>query len=212
MLQLPATTTFSHLAYGLLSLSLDCSPPRSFSSKDWTAVDNAPFAVVSSTLFTQSHALVIKGKASQQKNKRLKRARQERQVQLIVLLCLPVVFSTSNSATPVRMSASRIAETRPPSPIYRSRVAECRYPAIPDVSIVLSAMNASTGLSLTGKSPMVLIGPPLVPLLDSGWVTRKDEQRVFQQNPSVHPISREEFSSSLKNCMNPRGFRWSALI
>ena len=207
-------TTFSGLAQGLLSLSLDCSPPRSFSSKDWTAVDNGTFVVVSSALFTQPHTFLIKDTASQQQNNKLKRATNERQIQLIILLCLPVFLSSSNSATHVTMSISRIAETRPESPIYRSRVTECRYPAIPDVSIVWAAMSASTGLSMTGKSAMALIAPPLMPLPNSGRVLRllKDEQRVFQQNPPVHPIPREEFSSSLKNCMNPRGFRWAAVI
>jgi hypothetical protein len=79
---------------------------------------------------------------------------------------LPVVFSSSSS-TPARMIGSRIAETRPKNPNYRSRVTECRYPAMPDVSLVLSSMKH---------------------------------------------FPREEFSSSIKDCQDPRGFRWSAII
>jgi hypothetical protein len=79
---------------------------------------------------------------------------------------LPVVFSSSSS-TPARMIGSRIAETRPKNPNYRSRVTECRYPAMPDVSLVLSSMKH---------------------------------------------FPREEFSSSIKDCQDPRDFRWSAII
>ena len=177
-------------------------------------MDNGTFVVVSSTLFTQPRPLSLKGQASEQKDNKLKWAPRERRIQLIILLCLPVFLSSLNSATQVTMSMSRIAETRPEIPIYRSRVAECRYPAIPDVSIVQASMNASAGLSITDKSATVLIVSSLVPLRNSGRVLRlsKHERRVFQQNPRTHPIPREEFSSSLKNCMNPRGFRWSAVI
>jgi hypothetical protein len=101
------------------------------------------------------------------KKEKLKRVSNDRRIQLIIFLCFPAVFSASNSATPVMTSTSRIAEIRPKNPIYRSRVTECRYPAIPDVSIVLTSMNH---------------------------------------------FPREEFSSNLKNCVDPRGFRWSAII
>jgi hypothetical protein len=160
-------TTFSRLAHRLLRLSLDCSPSRSFSNKDWTTVDNDIFVPMSSALSMQLRTLSIKDIASRTKNEKLKRVSNERRVQLIIFLCFPVVFSSSSSATPIKMSASRIAEIRPKNPIYRSRVAECRYPAIPDVSIVLSSMNH---------------------------------------------VPREEFFSNLKNCVDPRGFRWSATI
>jgi hypothetical protein len=115
----------------------------------------------------QLRTLSIKDKASQPKNEKVKRVSNERRVQLIIFLCFPVVFSASDSATPVKMSGSRIAEIRPKNPSYRSRVTECRYPARPDVSIVLSSMNH---------------------------------------------VPREEFFSNLKNCIDPRGFRWSAII
>ena len=133
-------------------------------------MDNDIFVPMSSTVSMQLRALSIKVKANRTKNEKLKRVSNERRVQLVILLCFPVVFSPSNSAAPVKMSASRIAETRPTNPInpiYRSRVTECRYPAIPDVSIVLSSMKH---------------------------------------------FPREEFSSNLKNCVDPRGFRWSATI
>jgi hypothetical protein len=29
---------------------------------------------------------------------------------------------------------------------------------------------------------------------------------------SMNPVPREEFSSNLKNCLDPRGFRWAAMI
>jgi hypothetical protein len=160
-------TIFSRLAHRLLSLSLDCSPSRSFSSKDWTALDNDIFVSMSSAVSMQLRALSTKDKASQPKKEKLKRVSNDRRIQLIIFLCFPAVFSASNSATPVMTSTSRIAEIRPKNPIYRSRVTECRYPAIPDVSIVLTSMNH---------------------------------------------FPREEFSSNLKNCVDPRGFRWSARI
>ena len=122
---------------------------------------------MSSAVSMQLRTLSIKDKASQSKNEKLKRVSNGPRVQLIIFLCFPVVFSSSNSANPVQISASRIAEIRPTNPIYRSRVTECRYPAIPDVSIVLSSMNH---------------------------------------------FPREEFSSNLKNCDDPRGFRWSTII
>ena len=130
-------------------------------------MDNDIFVPMSSAVSMQLRTLSIKDKASQPKKEKLKRVSNDRRIQLIILLCFPVVFSSSNSATPVMMSASRIAEIRPKNPIYRSRVTECRYPAIPDVSIVLTSM---------------------------------------------HHVPREEFSSNLKNCVDPRGFRWSAII
>jgi hypothetical protein len=169
----------------------------------------------------QLRTLAIKGKTSQ-KNEKLKRVSNERRIRLIVFLCLPVVFSSSNSPAPVMtMSASRIAETRPRHPIYRSRVTECRYPAVPEVSIVLSSvillrdpMNASTQLSMNGKSPTTAISSPLVPSINSGLALRlsKDERRAFQQNPSMNPVPREEFFSSLKDCVSSRSFQWSAII
>jgi hypothetical protein len=109
----------------------------------------------------------IEDNASRLKDEKVKRVSNERRVQLIVLLCLPVIFSSSQSATPVKMKASRIAEIHPTNPAYRSRVTECRYPARTDVSIVRSSMNH---------------------------------------------FPREEFFSTLKNCVDPRGFRWSAII
>lgn len=130
-------------------------------------MDNDIFVPMSSAVSMQLRTLSIKDKTSQPKNEKLKRVSNDRRVQLIIFLCLPVVFSSSNSATPVKIGALRIAETRPKNPIYRSRVTECRYPAVPDVSIVLSSMN---------------------------------------------PVRREEFFSNLKNCVDPRGFRWSAII
>ena len=130
-------------------------------------MDNDIFVPMSSAVSMQLRTLSIKDKASQPKNEKLKRVSNGPRVQLIIFLCFPVVFSSSNSATPVKMSASQIAEFRPTNPIYRSRVTECRYPAIPDVSIVLSSMNH---------------------------------------------FPREEFSSNLKNCDDPRGFRWSTII
>jgi hypothetical protein len=169
----------------------------------------------------QLRTLAIKGKTSQ-KNEKLKRVSNERRIRLIILLCFPVVFSSSNSPTPVMMmSASPIAETRPKHPIYRSRVTECRYPAVADVSIVLSSvillknpMNALTQLSMNGKYSTIATSSPLVPWINSGLPLRlsKDERRVFQQNPSMNAVPREEFFSSLKDCVSPRSFQWSAII
>ncbi len=129
-------------------------------------MDNEIFVPMSSIVSTQLRTLSIEDKGSQPKNQKLKRSSNERRVQLLMFLCLPVVFS-SPSSTPAKMSASRIAEIRPKNPSYRSRVTECRYPAIPDVSIVLSSMSH---------------------------------------------VPREEFSSNIKDCVDPRGFRWSAII
>jgi len=160
-------TTFSRLAHRLLRLSLALFTfPILFQTKIgqlWTTT----FVPMSSAVSMQLRTLSIKDKASQPKNEKLKRVSNERRVQLMIFLCFPVVFSSSNSATPFKMSGSRIAEIRPKNPSYRSRVTECRYPAIPEVSIVRSSMNH---------------------------------------------VPREEFSSNLKNCVDPRGFRWWAII
>jgi hypothetical protein len=45
-------------------------------------------------------------------------------------------------------------------------------------------MNASTWLSMNGKSPMISTTPPFVPSINSGRALRisKDERRVSQQN------------------------------
>ena len=130
-------------------------------------MDNDILAPMGSAVSMQLRTLSIKDKASQPNNEKHKRVSNDRRVQLMIFLCFPVVFSSSNSATPVKMNAARIAEIRPRNLIYRSRITECRYPATPDISIVLSSMNH------------------------------------FPQ---------EEFSSNLKNCVDPRGFRWSAVI
>jgi hypothetical protein len=54
-------------------------------------------------------------------------------------------------------------------------------------------MNASTRLSMNGKSPMISHAPPFVPSSSSGRALRlsKDERRVFQQNQesSLSPFS-----------------------
>jgi hypothetical protein len=109
----------------------------------------------------------MRSHANEGQHEKYHRGPNDRRVQLIVYLCLPVVFSSSNAATPIVMSASRIAESRPKHQGYRTRVTECRYPMMPEESIVLTSM---------------------------------------------HRAPREEFASSLKDCVNPRGFRWSAVI
>src|SRR5262245_27538037 len=114
----------------------------------------------------QLRTLSIEDKTSEPKLGKLKRMSTERRAQLILFFCLPVVFSSS-SPPPARMIGSRIAETGPKNPNYRSRVIECRYPAMPDVSLVLSSMKH---------------------------------------------FPREEFSSSIKDCADPRDFRWSTII
>jgi hypothetical protein len=45
-------------------------------------------------------------------------------------------------------------------------------------------MNASTWLSMNGKSPMISTAPPFVPSINSGRALRisKDERRISQQN------------------------------
>jgi hypothetical protein len=111
--------------------------------------------------------LSMTSKANEGQHEKYHRVSNERRVQLMIYLCFPVVLSSSNAATPMVMSASRMVESRPKNPAYRTRVTECRYPMMPDESIVLASMN---------------------------------------------PAPREEFASSLKDCVNPRGFRWSAVI
>ncbi len=125
------------------------------------------FVPTSSVVSMQLRTPSIRGKASEQKIEKHKRISKDRRVQLIIFFWFPVVFSSLKSVTPAMTSAARIIEPGPRNPSYRSRVTECRYPAIPDVSIVLSSMNH---------------------------------------------VPREEFFSNLKNCIDPRGFRWSPII
>jgi hypothetical protein len=62
-------------------------------------------------------------------------------------------------------------------------------------SILLkNPMNASTRLSMNGKSPMISEAPPFVLRLS------KDERRVFQQNPF------------LDDCLRLRAYRNRALL
>ncbi len=50
--------------------------------------------------------------------------------------------------------------------------------------LLKNPMNASTRLSMNGKSPMISEAPPFVPSSGSGRALRpsKDERRSFQQN------------------------------
>ena len=50
---------------------------------------------------------------------------------------------------------------------------------VENVILLKNPMNASTMLSMNGKSPMISTAPPFVLMLS------KDERRVFQQNQSV---------------------------
>lgn len=159
-------TSLSRLAHRLLTLSLDCSPSRSFLQQRLDSCGQRRFRFRGSAVSMQLRTLWIKDKAGLLDEK-VKRLSNDHRVQLIMLLCFPVVFSSSHTAPPVKMRASRIAEMRPANPTYRSRVTECRYPAGPDVSVVRSSMKH---------------------------------------------FSKEEFFSTLKNCVDPRGFRWSAII
>ena len=67
----------------------------------------------------------------------------------------------------------------PPNFFIQLLTAHCR------ISIMLkNPMNASTRLSMNGKSPMISITPPFVPSSSSGQALRlsNDDRKVFQQN------------------------------
>src|SRR3972149_11928657 len=55
------------------------------------------------------------------------------------------------------------------------------------VILLKNPMNASTKLSMNGKTPMISTAPPFVPSINSGQALRlsKDERRVFQQNQNI---------------------------
>jgi hypothetical protein len=57
--------------------------------------------------------------------------------------------------------------------------------------LLKNPMNASTKLSMNGKSPMISEVPPFVPSSSSGRALRlsKDERRVFQQNQFIEGTS-----------------------
>jgi len=65
-------------------------------------------------------------------------------------------------------------------------------------------MNASTRLSMNGKSPMISTGPPFVLRFS------KDERRAFQQNQLLGLFRRwgsareKSFAGGAKNCANYR--------
>jgi hypothetical protein len=52
---------------------------------------------------------------------------------------------------------------------------------MPKKILLKNPMNASTRLSMNGKSPMISTAPPFVLRLS------KDERRVFQQNQIIAP-------------------------
>jgi hypothetical protein len=90
-------------------------------------------------------------------------ARSKRQPRwLVTLVFLPVVTSIPNSAPPVATSWSSNGVSGHGLSRYRTRITQCRYPAIADVSVILASMKH---------------------------------------------FSREEFSSSLKRCLEPPAFR-----
>jgi hypothetical protein len=53
-----------------------------------------------------------------------------------------------------------------------------------DSILLKNRRNASTGLSMNGKSPVISTALPFVPSINSGQALRlsKDERKVFQQN------------------------------
>ena len=66
--------------------------------------------------------------------------------------------------------------------------------------LLKNPMNASTRLSMNGKSPIISTAPPFVPSSSSGRALRlsKDERRVFQQNLEKLPVP-FSFGSGCRN-------------